>query len=145
LFRYEVSLAHQIGAVYNRPEYRGGVLNMPGDEPTLLYVMVRDEGLKGQNVTSQFYDPFYYLPAGYRYADHKEVVGPRLQCWLWTSKTRLLLISPPGPLSGSVADYKAYIADNPEWFGDTGANLPNGWSLIAANVPAPVAGQCRST
>ena len=145
LFIYEASLAHQIGAVYNRPEYRGGVLNMPGDEPTLLYVMVRDEGLKGENVTSQFYDPFYYLPAGYRYAEHKDVVGPLLQCWLWISKTRLLLISPPGPLSGSVPDYKAYVTDNPQWFDDTGASLPNGWSLIAVNMPAPAAGQCRST
>jgi len=145
LFSYEVSLAHQIGGVYNRPEYRGGVLNMPGDEPTLLYVMVRDEGLKGENVTSQFYDPFYYLPAGYHYAGHQEVVGPLLQCWLSSSKTRLLLISPPGPLSGSVPDYKAYVADNPQWFADTGANLPNGWSLIAVNVPAPAPGQCPSS
>jgi hypothetical protein len=37
------------------------VLNMPGDERTLLYVMVRDEGFPGDRVTSQFYDPFYYL------------------------------------------------------------------------------------
>ena len=145
LFIYEVSLAHQIGAVYNRPEYRGGVLNMPGDEPTLLYVMVRDEGLKGSQVTSQFYDPFYYLPVGYHYADHPDVVGPLLQCWLTNSKTRLFLISPPGPISGSVPDYKAYIADHPQWFEDTGANLPNGWSLIAVKVPAPGAGQCRSS
>jgi hypothetical protein len=141
LFVYETSLARGIGAVYNRPEYRGGVLNMPGDEPTLLYVMVRDGGLRGDHVTSQFYDPFYYLPAGYHYREHLQVVGPLLQCWLAGTKTRLLLISPPGPLSSSVADYEAYIADHPEWFADTGA-LPNGWKLIAVSVPTPTAAEC---
>src|SRR5439155_21314179 len=71
LFIYEVSLAHQIGAVYNRPEYRGGVLNMPGDEPTLLYALARNENLSGDHVVSQFYDPFYYLPAAYAYMAHR--------------------------------------------------------------------------
>ena len=136
LYRHDVALAHGIGAVYNLPEYRGGVLNMPGDEPTLLYLLVRDENLRGGNVTSQFYDPFYYLPSGYRYADHPDVAGPLLQCWLSDTKTRLLLISPPGPLSQSNADYVAYIADHPDWFQDTGAGLGGGWSLIGVSVPA---------
>jgi hypothetical protein len=144
LFRYEVALAHDIGAVYNRPEYRGGVLNMPGDEPTLLYLMVRDEGLQGDNVTSQFYDPFYYLPSGYHYADHPAVVGPLLQCWLSDTKTRLFLVSPPGPLSASNDDYRAYFSDHPDWFHDTGANLPNGWSLVAVNAPAMSSAACAA-
>lgn len=142
LFRYEVGLGRAIGVVYNRPEYRGGVLNMPGDEPTLLYVMVRDEGFPGSRVTSQFYDPFYYLPAGYHYGDHPQVVGPLMQCWLAKTQTRLLLISPPGPLSGSVSDYKAFIADHPQWFQDTGAQLGNGWSLVAVDVPVPSSADC---
>jgi hypothetical protein len=144
LFRYEVALAHDIGATYNRPEYRGGVLNMPGDEPTLLYLMVRDEGLQGQNVTSQFYDPFYYLPSGYHYSAHPAVVGPLMQCWLSDTRTRLFLVSPPGPLSAANDDYRAYFADHTDWFSDTGANLPNGWSLIAVSVPAPSASQCAA-
>jgi hypothetical protein len=142
LFRYEVGLGRSIGEVYNRPEYRGGVLNMPGDEPTLLYVMVRDEGFPGDRVTSQFYDPFYYLPAGYRYAEHADVVGPLLQCWLSKTQTRLILISPLGPLSQSVPEYQAYIADHPQWFADTGAQLAGGWTLIAVNVPAPTGAAC---
>jgi hypothetical protein len=141
LYIYETSLGGDIMAVYNRPEYRGGVINMPGDEPTLLYVMVRDGGLRGDRVTSQFYDPFYYLPAGYHYADHRDVAGPLLQCWLSGTKTRLLLIPPPGPISFSVPDYKAYIADHPQWFTDTGP-LPNGWSLVAVNIPTPTAAEC---
>lgn len=141
LFAYETSLGRDIAAVYNRPEYRGGVLNMPGDEPTLLYVMVRDGGLRGDHVTSQFYDPSYYLPAGYHYTQHPEVVGPLLQCWLAGTRTRLLLISPPGPVSWSVPDYEAFIADHPDWFADTGP-IPNGWKLIAVSVPDPAPGQC---
>jgi hypothetical protein len=142
LFRYEVQLGQAIGAVYNQPEYRGGVLNLPGDEPTLLYVLARDEGVSGANITSQFYDPFYYLPAGYRYAEHKEVAGPLLQCWLWNTRTRLILLSPSGPLSQSVPDYKAFIADNRQWFSQAGAGLVNGWSLVAVQVPMPTFGEC---
>jgi len=141
-YRFVVALAHSVGEVYNRPEYRGGVLNMPGDEPSLLYFLVRDEGFQGDRVTSQFYDPFYYLPAGYRYADHRDVAGPLLQCWLSKTSTRLLLISPPGPLSATNQDYLAFMADHPDWFQDTGASLPSGWSLYAVNVPAPSAQEC---
>ena len=136
-YRYARSLAHDVGAVYNRPEYRGGVLNMPGDEPSLLYFLVRDEGVRGDRVTSQFYDPFYYLPPGYRYVDHRAAAGPLLQCWLSKTQTRLFLISPPGPLSASNQDYAAFIADHPDWFQDVGASLPTGWSLRAVDVDAP--------
>jgi hypothetical protein len=143
LFQYEVQLGHAIGAVYNQPAYRGGILSMPGDEPTLLYVLARDEGVHGDRVTSQFYDPFYYLPAGYHYADHKTVVGPLLRCWLWNTHSRLMLLSPPGPLSQSVVDYKAFIADNPQWFGATAPDLGNGWTLEAVQVTAPAPGECQ--
>jgi hypothetical protein len=141
-YRYMVSLAHVIGATYNRPENREGVLNMPGDEPTLLYLLVRDENLRGDRITSQFYDPFYYLPAGYSYTGHHDVVGPILQCWFSQTHTRLLLISPPGPLSRSNADYRAFIADHPDWFQDSGSGIGDGWSLIQVNVPAVSAAEC---
>ncbi|HEY8814818.1 MAG TPA: hypothetical protein VIP57_06910 [Candidatus Dormibacteraeota bacterium] len=143
LFQYEVRLGDSIAAVYNQPPYRGSVFNLPGDEPTLLYVLARDGGVSGDNITSQFYDPFYYLPAGYHYSDHKAVVGTLLQCWLWTTHTRLMLISPPGPISQSVADYKSFIADNPQWFGPASPDLGNGWSLIAVQVSAPATDECE--
>ena len=143
LFQYEVRLGKSIAAVYNQPQYRGGVFNLPGDEPTLLYVLARDGGISGDQITSQFYDPFYYLPAGYVYGDHKPVVGTLLRCWLWNTHTRLMLISPPGPLSKSVADYKLFIADNPQWFSSASPDLGNGWSLVAVQVPAPAADECR--
>jgi hypothetical protein len=59
--------------------------------------MVRDAAIPGDRVTSQFYDPFYYLPAGYHYAGHRDVVGPLLQCWLSKTQTRLILLSRPAP------------------------------------------------
>jgi hypothetical protein len=143
LFQYEVRLGDSIAAVYNQPAYRGSVFNLPGDEPTLLYVLARDGGVSGDKITSQFYDPFYYLPAGYHYSDHKAVVGTLLQCWLWNTHTRLMLISPPGPISQSVADYKSFIADNPQWFSSASPDLGNGWSLIAVQVSAPAASECQ--
>lgn len=143
LFQYEVRLGDSIAAVYNQPAYRGGVFNLPGDEPTLLYALARDGGVSGDKITSQFYDPFYYLPPGYHYTDHKAVVGTLLQCWLWNTHTRLMLVSPPGPISQSVADYKGFIADNPQWFSSASPDLGNGWSLVAVQVSAPAAGECQ--
>jgi hypothetical protein len=136
-YQHFASIAHAVGAVYNQGVYRGGVLNMPGDQPTLLYVLVRDEGVRGDRVTSQFYDPFYYLPAGYTYAGHRDVAGPLLQCWLYKTQTRLFLISPPGPLSATNEDYRAFMADHQEWFTDVGASMPSGWGLYGVSVPAP--------
>jgi hypothetical protein len=143
LFQYEVRLGDSIAAVYNESAYRGGVFNLPGDEPTLLYVLARDGGVPGDRITSQFYDPFYYLPAGYHYSDHKAVVGTLLHCWLWNTHTRLMLISPPGPISQSVADYKSFIGDNPQWFSAASPDLGNGWSLVAVQVSAPAGDECR--
>lgn len=143
LFRYEVQVGRAVGAVYNLPEYRGSMLNMPGDEPTLLYVMARDAHVPGDRIVSQFYDPFYYLPGGYRYAEHKAVTGLLLQCWLTNTRTRLVLLSPPGPLSQSVADYQAYITDNPAWFNQVGPEIGNGWFVFAVRLPTPAAGECE--
>jgi hypothetical protein len=142
LFDYEVVLAADIGAVYNEPAYRGATLNMPGDEPTLLYLLARNEGVRGDRIVSQFYDPFYYLPGGYHYSDHKEVVGPLLQCWLAKTGTRLMLLPPPGPISQSVPEYLAFIADHPEWFDHVGGVLGNGWTMIDVHVATPAPGVC---
>jgi hypothetical protein len=141
-FRDQVRLGRAIGVVYNRPEYKGGGLTVPGDDPTLVYVLVRNEKVPGARISSEFYDPFYYLPAGYRYADHKESVGALLKCWLASTQTRLLLVTPPSAFNHSVADYNAFIADHSQWFVDTGAQLDPGWSLVAVQVPAPGPHEC---
>jgi hypothetical protein len=141
-YRDQVALGRAIGNVYNRQEYRGGVIAVPGNAPTLVYTMVRDGGVPGAKITSEFYDPFYYLPAGYRYSDHKDVAGPLLQCWLANTGTRLLLIPPAGPFNTSVPEYRAFIGDHPEWFNETGAQLGDGFSIVAVKVAAPSTGEC---
>ena len=140
-YREHVGLGILIGSVYNQPEYRGGVIALPGDEATLVYTMVRYGGVPGDRITSEFYDPFYYLPAGYHYADHKDVAGPLLQCWLVKTHTRLLLIPPPDEFNHSVPDYLAFMDDHPDWLTDTQAGLGHGLRLIAVQVPAG-GGQC---
>jgi hypothetical protein len=140
-FQDQVRMGRTIGAVYNRPDFRGGGLTVPGDAPTLVYTMVRDGRVPGAHISSEFYDPFYYLPAGYRYGDHREIVGTLIQCWLVSTRTRLILL-PPSPVNASAADDRAFVADHPQWFLDTGAHLDPGWSLVAVQVPDPGATEC---
>jgi hypothetical protein len=141
-YRDQVSLGRSIGAVYNRPAYRDAVIAMPGDDPTLLYTMVRYGGVPGARVVSEFYDPFYYLPSGYHYVDHKDVAGTLLQCWFSTTKTRLLLLPPSSPFNHSVQEYAAFMLDHPDWFADTQVELGYGLRLIAVQVPDPGSAFC---
>ncbi|HET7467490.1 MAG TPA: hypothetical protein VFL29_12565 [Candidatus Dormibacteraeota bacterium] len=143
-YRDHVRLGQAIGAVYRQPEYRGGVIAVPGDEPTLVYTMVRYGAIPGDRFTSEFYDPFYYLPDGYHYADHREVAGTLLQCWLAGTGTRLLLIPPASAFDHSVPDYLGFIADHPDWFANTGPELGHGLRLVAVQVPEPPAPDCRA-
>lgn len=140
-YRDHVGLGILIGSVYNRPDYRGGVIAVPGDEPTLVYTMVHYGAVPGDRITSEFYDPFYYLPSGYHYVDHKDAAGRLLQCWLASTHTRLLLIPPASDFNHSVPDYLAFMADHPDWFSDTRAPLSEGLRLVAVEVPE-VSGRC---
>lgn len=142
-FRDQVRLGSAIGSVYSRQEYTGGGLSVPGDVPTLVYTMVSDGRVPGSRITSQFYDPFYYLPADYAYDDHKDVVGPLIQCWLSDNRTRLMLLGPPSAFDHSVPAYHAFMEDHPEWFIDTGAVLGDGLSLVAVQVPSPSHAECQ--
>jgi hypothetical protein len=141
-YQHEQSLGRMIGQVYARVEYRGAAIAVPADQPTLVYTMVRDGGVPGAQIVGEFYDPFYYLPSGYSYADHEQIVGPLLQCWLSSAHIRLLLIPPPSAFNASVPGYLAFIADNPQWFQDTGTQLDAGFSLISVQVPMPSPGAC---
>jgi hypothetical protein len=140
-YEAQVQLGHAIGDIYNQPEFKGGVISAPGNTPTLIYTMARDGSVPGDRITSEFYDPFYYLPAGYDYSDHKDVAGVLLQCWFSKTGTRLLLVPPFSSFNASVADYEAYIADNPQWFSSAG-QLGDGFSIFAVNVPKPTEDVC---
>lgn len=139
-FQEQVRMGETVGAVYNRTEFSGRHLAIPGDQPTLTYTMVRYGGVRGDRIVSEFYDPFYYLPAGYHYADHPDVAGPLLQCWLAGQHVALMLIPPASQFDHSVPDYQAFMTDHPDWFTDTHASLPPGWQLVGVDVPAPAEG-----
>jgi len=141
-FQRQVALGRAIGAVYAQPEYRGGVIAVPGDEPTLTYTMYRYGGVPGSRLTSEFYDPFYYLPAGTHYSDNPKVVGPLISCWLVSTGTRLFLVPPVSDFNHSVPDYVAFMADHPDWFADTHADLSGGLRLYAVTIP-PGSATCQ--
>jgi hypothetical protein len=141
-YQDQVRIGKAVGAVYHRPEYWGRMINAPWNDPTVIYTMVRDGGVRGDQITSQFYDPFYYLPPGYHYRDHQNAAGLLLQCWLSDTHTRLLLLSPPNQFNVKVVEYEAFMADNPAWFIDTGVQLGEGWQVVGVNVPTPSHDDC---
>lgn len=141
-FRDQVRLGGAVGDVYNRPEYKGGMIGVPGNAPTLVYTMARFGGVPGDRIASEFYDPFYYLPASYRYIDHKQVAGTLLKCWLSKTSIRLLLMPRAGPFNASVQDYLEFIADNPAWFSKIAAPLGNGWAIVGVQIPTPTPAEC---
>ena len=102
----------------------------------MTYALVRYGGLDGRHFISQLYDPFYYLPAGYRYADHPLTAGTLLQCWLTTTNTSVFV------MPDSRADYAAYVADHPSWFEIVGHVAVYGWTVATVHVPAPAPNDC---
>ncbi|HET7379930.1 MAG TPA: hypothetical protein VFJ24_07815, partial [Gaiellales bacterium] len=100
--------------------------------------------IPGSRLTSEFYDPFYYLPGDYHYADHQAVAGELIQCWLSSTETRLLLVPPASPFNHSVPEYEAFMADHPAWFVDTHAQLAAGLALYGVVVPNPGAAECEA-
>jgi hypothetical protein len=132
MWNNDVATGRYIASIFSQPEYRGGVLNLPPpDHPAVTYALVHYGGLEGRHFISQLYDPFYYLPAGYHYVDHPATAGTLLQCWLSSTHTSIFVIP------DDRADYRAYSADHPNWFGMVGRVSAYGWTIEAVHVPAP--------
>ena len=133
----DVATGRSIANIFSQPALRNGALSLPPpDHPAVTYALVRYGGLDGRHFISQLYDPFYYLPAGYRYADHPLTAGTLLQCWLSTSNTSVFV------MPDSRADYAAYVADHPSWFEIVGHVAIYGWTVAAVHVPAPAPSDC---
>src|ERR1700682_3136779 len=82
----DVATGRYIASIFGQPDYRDGALNLPPpDHPAVTYALVHYGGLEGRHFISQLYDPFYYLPAGHRYAAHAAAAGILLQGWLSTT------------------------------------------------------------
>jgi len=134
-----------IGGIYRQPENRDGVLNVPPNRPELTYALVRFEGVDGRHIVGQLYDPFYYLPASYRYPEHPQVAGVLMQCWLSDTHTRLLLVQQgPNVDQGINPNYIAFIAQHPSWFTEV-AQLPTyNYVLYRVDIPKPAAADCAT-
>jgi Dolichyl-phosphate-mannose-protein mannosyltransferase len=129
--------AAQLMSVYNQPAYRGRVLNIPPDKPAMFYAMVQYHGLEGRHVVGQLYDPFYYF-TNFSYTDHPAVGDTLMQCWLTSTHTRLWAVDP------QKAQYRAVLADHPEWFTEVGLVSAYGWLLEDVQVPAASAADCTA-
>jgi len=136
----DVATGRYIAGIFGQPDYRGGALNLPPpDHPAVTYALVRYGGLEGKHFISQLYDPFYYLPAGYHYADHPATAGTLLQCWLSTTNTSIFV------MPEDRADYLAFAADHPAWFEMVGRVATYGWTIEAVHVPAPSPQTCAQS
>ena len=112
---------------------------MPGDEPTLLYALARNEGVPGDRITSQFYRSFL-LPSGRLFLQRPRKRGraaPPVLGFLGHSDPAPTP-SPPGtPLEPVRAGLQGFIADNPQWFSQTAPDeqvrLVGGW-LVSPRI-----------
>jgi hypothetical protein len=84
------------------------------------------------------YDPFAYLPAGYRYADHTSTVNTLVQCWLSEKDIRMIAIQQ--------SDANLALAEqlNPTWFVAIGFMEEAKWTVVGVSVPKPTAAECKA-
>lgn len=128
-----------IGGIYQQPQNRGGVLNVPPTKPDLTYVLARFDGVDGRHIAGQLYDPFYYLPSDYTYAGHPAVAGVLLQCWLSDTHTRLFVVD-----ESASPNYVAFVADHHDWFTQTGLIPDYSWVIYQVDVPQPSGADCAA-
>jgi len=128
-----------IGAVYDQPQNQGRVLNIPPTRPDLTYVLARFDGVEGRHVVGQLYDPFYYLPSGYTYADHPAVATVLLQCWLADTHTRLFVVD-----ELTSPNYVAFVGDHTDWFSAAARIRDYNWVVYQVDAPKPAAADCAA-
>jgi hypothetical protein len=119
----------QLGAWYNQAPYAGHALAVPPDRPEITYALAMYGHVEGKHLVSEMYDPFAYLPSGYRYADHPQDVSARVQCWLQGNDIRLIAI-PQGDANLALA-----MQLHPEWFVDVGVMTEAGWKVEGVSIP----------
>jgi len=128
----------QLGAWYNEPSYAGHALAVPPDRPDLTYVLAVYGHVEGKHLVSEMYDPFAYLPSGYRLADHPTTVSTLVQCWLSSNDIHLIAFQQ------SDANLVLTVELHPEWFTDIGTLQQTGWKIDGVNVPQPTVAGCEA-
>jgi hypothetical protein len=131
-----VAESRQLGEWYNQPSYSGHSLAVPNDRPDITYALARFGGVEGKHLVSEMYDPFAYLPSGYVYADHQQVVDTLVACWLGDTDTRMIAID-----DGN-SNYQQMLANDPAWFQHLGRMEEAKWTVVGVNAPRPSAAEC---
>jgi hypothetical protein len=131
-----LAASRQLGTWYNQRPYDGHALAVPPDRPDVTYGLARYGSVEGKHLVSEMYDPFYYLPAGYKYQDHQQVVSTLIQCWLTKTDTRLIA------MPASNTDYQMARELNPDWFVQVGAMSETQWLIYGVSVPTPTQSAC---
>jgi hypothetical protein len=110
---------------------------VPADRPDVTYGLARFGAVEGKHLVSEMYDPFHYLPAGYAYQDHEQVVSTLVQCWLDKTDTRLMAMPPDD------ANYALMRELNPDWFVQVGSMSETRWLVFGVSAPKPAPGACE--
>ena len=139
LWAQTMSAGDLIGGIFREPQNRNGLINIPATRPDLTYALVRFQGLDGEHIIGQLYDPFYDLPAGYSYADHPQVADVLMQCWLSSTHTRIFVVD-----QGLNPNYVAFVAAHPQWFLEVARVQSYGWVIYQADVPAAAPSDCAA-
>ena len=127
----------QLGAWYNEAPYQGHALSVPPDRPDVTYALARYGGVEGKHLVSEMYDPFYYLPSGYRYEDHRSTVNTLMQCWLDKTDTRVIA------MPDANKNYELMREYNPDWFVQLGTMTETRWRVYGVSVPHPTLAACE--
>jgi hypothetical protein len=131
-----VAEGKQLGAWYNEPAYAGHALAVPPDRPDMTYVLALYGHVEGKHLVSEMYDPFAYLPSGYRVAGHPSTVSTLVQCWLGADDIHLIALQP------SDANLGLVVHLHPEWFTVVGHLTQAGWDIVGVNIVKPTAADC---
>jgi len=131
-----LAASRQLGSWYSQSPSAGHALAVPADRPDVTYGLARFGGVEGRHLVSEMYDPFYYLPAGYTYQDHAQVISTLVQCWLDKTDTRLMAMPPNN------ANYALLRDLNPGWFVQVGTMSETQWLVYAVSAPKPAPAAC---
>jgi hypothetical protein len=132
-----LAASRQLGAWYNQAPYQGHALAVPPDRPDVTYGLARYGGVEGKHLVSEMYDPFFYLPGGYTYQGHQQVVNTLVECWLAKTDTRLIAMPPNNQ------NYDLMRALNPDWFVQLGTINETKWLIFGVSAPSPAQAACE--
>ena len=132
-----LAASRQLGAWYNQAPYQGHALAVPPDRPDVTYGLARYGGVEGKHLVSEMYDPFFYLPGGYTYQEHQQVVNTLVECWLAKTDTRLIAMPPNNQ------NYDLMRALNPDWFVQLGTMSETKWLIFGVSAPSPAQAVCE--